>query len=131
MNAIINGHIIFKEMIGIVFAVPENNNHQLIYAKYHQKNLISSYLNFILKTKFKLMQIIFNQFKNNIIKFKKINILIIKICSIILFYIFIFSTMFKWSNIFILKFADDWIRTADLRYQKQQLCKLSHDHFPP
>ena len=27
------------------------------------------------------------------------------------------------------KFCHDWIRTADLRYWKQPLCRLSHSHF--
>ena len=29
-----------------------------------------------------------------------------------------------------INFADDWIRTADLWYQKQPLYQLSHNHCP-
>ena len=32
---------------------------------------------------------------------------------------------------FNINFADDWIQTVDLRYQKQLLYQLSHDHCPP
>ena len=32
-------------------------------------------------------------------------------------------------NIYII-FVDDWIRTADLWYQKQPLHQLSHNHCP-
>ena len=44
-------------------------------------------------------------------------------------FIFVFSIMLIVNNINI-KFADDWIRTADLWYQKRPLYQLSHNHFP-
>ena len=31
---------------------------------------------------------------------------------------------------FNINFANDWIRTVDLWYQKQPLYQLSHNHFP-
>ena len=30
-------------------------------------------------------------------------------------------------NVFIIHFADDWIRTGDLKSRKQSLCQLSHN----
>ena len=40
-------------------------------------------------------------------------------------FIFVFSM-----QIFHLKIADDWIRTAHLWYWKRPLYQLSHNHFP-
>ena len=50
----------------------------------------------------------------------------------IVFFVFfidfrVFKTRKQMSNI---NFADDWIRTADLWYQKQSLYQLSHNHCP-
>ena len=47
------------------------------------------------------------------------------------FYFGLFNTqltVYKCSMLII--FADDWIRTTDLRYQKPPLYQLSHNHFP-
>ena len=45
------------------------------------------------------------------------------------FFIFVFSIQLT-VNICSINFADDWIRTADLRYWKQLLYQLSYNHCP-
>ena len=47
----------------------------------------------------------------------------------IFFFIFVFSIQLTAYNCSI-NFADDWIRTTDLWYQKQPLYQLSHNHCP-
>ena len=45
------------------------------------------------------------------------------------FFIFVFSIQLTVNKCSI-NFADDWIRTADLWYQKRPLYQLSHNHCP-
>ena len=45
------------------------------------------------------------------------------------FFIFVFSIKLTVNNCSI-NFADDWIRTVDLWYQKRPLYQLSHNHWP-
>ena len=44
-------------------------------------------------------------------------------------YFRLFNTVDR-KQMFRRNFADDWIRTADLRYRKQPLYQLSHNHCP-
>ena len=45
------------------------------------------------------------------------------------FFIFTFSIQLTIGKLmFIIKFAHDWIQTADFWYYKQPLCPLSHNH---
>ena len=46
------------------------------------------------------------------------------------FFIFVFSIQLTLNNCSVYKFADDWIRTADLWCRRRPLYQLSHNHCP-